>query len=100
MFNSLFAFFQNKTSLYENSFILQKIDNLIFMLILAVFIASVFVSSDVLGILAFIPFVLTVIKLLVKKGEKLECNKFEIALLCYFMFVVISLFGSTLFSLS
>lgn len=101
MFNKLFAFVQTKAEyLYENSFILQKIDNLILLSILSVFVASVFASSDVLGGIAFLSLFLTLIKLLCKKGERLECNKFEVALICYLMFVVISLFASSLFTLS
>ncbi len=101
MFNKLFAFFQNRLGyLYNNSLILKNIDSLILFSILAVFVSSVFAQSDTIGIFAIISAGLTFIKLLIKKGEKLECNKFELFLLAYFMFVIISLCGSSLFMLS
>ena len=101
MFNKLFAFFQNKLDfLYKNSIILQNLDSLILILILAVIVSSVFAQSESIGIFAILATVLTFIKLLVKKGEQLECNKFELFLLAYFMFVIISLCGSSLFMLS
>ena len=101
MINKLFAFVQNKTEfLYNNSFIIQNLDCLILISILAVFVSSAFAQSDTIGIFAIIASGLTFLNLILKKGEKLECNKFEIFLLAYFMFAVISLFGSSMFLLS
>lgn len=101
MFNKLFTFIQSKTEgLYNSSFIFKQLDTLILYSILAVFLVSTFAQSEKIAIFAMIAIVLTFIKLLVKKGEKLECNKFEIFLLAYFMLVIVSLFGSTMFSLS
>lgn len=57
-------------------------------------------SSDAIGFLALITIFLTLLKVITKKGEKFEPNTFEIWLLAYFMIVVISLAGSTLFTLS
>lgn len=99
--NSLFEFSQNKLSfLQENSFFLKNIDSLIFATIFLVFILSTFASSDSIGYVALITLFLTVIKLFVKKGEKLDINLFETFLLIYFLIVIISLFGSSLFHLS
>lgn len=101
MFNKLFAFFQNKLDfLYQNSRILQNLDSLILFSILAVIVTSVFAQSESIGVFAIVATVLTFVKLLIKKGEKLECNKFELFLLAYFMFAIISLCGSSLFMLS
>lgn len=101
MLNKLFAFSQNKLEyLYKNSLILKNIDTLILISISAVFVSSVFAPSDSIGIFASIAIALTAINLLIKKGEKLECNKFELFLLAYFMFVIVSLCGSSLFMLS
>ncbi len=101
MFNKILEFTQNKTEyLYENSLFLQNIDKLIFASIIAVFLASTVMSSDVIGFIALITVFLTVVKLLTKRGEKLNCYNFELWLLAYFMIVIISLAGSTLFSLS
>lgn len=101
MFNKLLIFSQEKLNyLYENSLFLQYIDKFIFISIIAIFITSTFLSSDVIGFLALITIFLTVIKLLTRKGAELDAQSFDIWLLAYFMIVVISLFGSTLFYLS
>ena len=101
MFNKIFRFTQEKTKyIYENSLILQHIDKLILLSIAGVFFTSIFLSSDVIGFVALITVFLTFIKLLFKPNEKLDYCSFELWLLAYFMIVVISLAGSTLFALS
>ena len=101
MFNKIFSFTQEKSEyLYENSLFIKHLDSLILFFILAAFILSLFCSSDTIGFSALIVIFLTTLKLFLKKGEKLECKGFEIFLLTYFIIVVISLFGSTLFHLS
>lgn len=101
IFNNILKFTQNNLKyLYENSLFLQSIDKLIFISILAVFVSSTFLSSDGIGFIALITIFLTAIKVLTKSGEKFEPNHFEIWLLVYFMIVLISLAGSTLFMLS
>lgn len=101
MFNNLLQFTQDKTKyLYDNSLFLQKIDSLIFASIIAVFFASTVMSSDVIGFIALITVFLSIIKVLMKPHEKLDCKTFELWLLAYFMIVIISLAGSTLFHLS
>lgn len=101
MLNKLFAFTQSKTQwLYENSTILRKLDLLILLSILAVFVSSLFAQSDTIGIFAIITISFTLIKLILTQGERIECNKFELFLLSYFMISIISLFGSTLFTQS
>lgn len=101
MFNKIFKFSQNKLNyLYENSLFLQKIDVLILPFILMTFVASTFMNSDSIGFFALIVLFLTFIKMLTNKNESVGFNNFEIWLIAYFMIVVISLFGSTLFSLS
>ena len=101
MFNSLFKFTQKKLNfLYENSLFLQNVDKLIFVLIISVFLLSTVMSSDVIGFVALIAVFLTVVQILTKPGDKFEPNHFELWLLAYFMIVVVSLAGSSLFSLS
>ena len=101
IFNNILKFTQNKLDfIYRNSLFLQKIDSLIYISILGVFLASTVLSSDGTGFIALITIFLTFIKILFKKGEKFEPNLFEIFILIYFMIVVISLAGSTLFALS
>lgn len=99
--NNLFEYSQEKfTILLENSYFLKNIDNLIFITIISIFVFSTFGSSDVIGYVSLITLFLTIIKLIVKKGEKLDMNLFEAFLLIYFLFVVISLAGSSLLYLS
>jgi K+-sensing histidine kinase KdpD len=101
MFNNILKFTQSKFEyLYNNSLFLQKIDNLIFLSIIAVFLSSTVMSSDVIGFIALIVVFLTFVKILTKPSEKLDCKNFELWLLAYFMIVIVSLAGSTLFHLS
>ncbi len=101
MFNNLIQFTQKKCKyLYENSLFLQNIDKLIFVSIIAVFLSSTVMSSDVIGFIALITVFLTFVKIFFKPDEKLDCKTFELWLLAYFMIVIISLAGSTLFYLS
>lgn len=100
-FNKIFSFSQEKCSyLSENSFFLKNIDNFIFATIIAVIVFSTFASSDMIGYIGLITLFLTVVKLFIKKGEEISPNLFEFFLLIYFLIVVISLAGSSLFYLS
>lgn len=101
MFNNILKFAQEKSKyLYDNSLFLQHIDKLILTSVVVVFLASTVMSSDVIGFIALITIFLTVIKLLTKPDERLSSETFELWLLAYFMIVIISLAGSTLFHLS
>lgn len=101
MFSNLFLYTQEKSDyLYKNSLFLQNIDKLIFLTIIGVFVTSTFLSSDVIGFIALITLFLTVVKLLTKRGSGIQIDSFDLWLLAYFMIVIISLFGSTLFHLS
>ncbi|MBD5402718.1 hypothetical protein HDR58_07970 [bacterium] len=57
-------------------------------------------SSDSIGFFALIAMFLTFVKLLTKPNESVEFKNFEVWLVAYFMLVIVSLFGSTLFELS
>lgn len=99
--NKLLEWAQNKCAyLWENSFFLKKIDDLIFATIIAIFILSTFCSSDMIGYVSLITLFLTILKLFVKKGGKIDINLFETFLLIYFLIVIISLSGSSLLYLS
>ena len=101
MFNNIFKFTQEKLNfIYENSLLIQHIDKLIFVSIILVFLLSTEMSSEIIGFVAIIPTFLTLIQILTKPQDKLEPNRFELWLLAYFMIVIISLAGSTLFALS
>lgn len=101
MFNSIFKFFQNRLGiLYENSLLLQNIDKFILPFIIITFLSSTFMNSDYIGFFALVAVFLTFIKLLTTPKSELKFNGYEIWLVAYFMIVVISLCGSTLFALS
>lgn len=101
IFNKLLNYSQNRLSyLYENSLFLQNIDKIILPFILLTFVASTVMSSDSIGLVALMVIFLTFVKIISKPNEVLEFKSFEIWLIAYFMIVVISLFGSTLFVLS
>lgn len=101
MFNNFLEFSQKKLNfLYKNSIFLQKIDNFILPLILLVFVVSTFMQSDYIGFIALVVIFLTIIKLLTKPDEKISLSSIGIIILIYFLIILVSLFGSTLFSLS
>lgn len=101
MFNKFFKFSQNKLDyLYTNSLFLQNIDCFILPFILLTFAGSTFMNSDAIGFFALVVMFLTFVKMLTKPEEKVNFKHFEIWLVAYFMLVVVSLFGSTLFALS
>lgn len=101
MFNNILRFTQQKTKfLYENSLFLQNIDKFIFVSIILVFLFSTVMQSDIIGFIALITIFLSLVKILTKTYETLDYKTFELWLLAYFMIVIISLFGSTLFHLS
>lgn len=101
MFNSILEFIQEKTNiLYRNSYLLQKIDFLIFLTLAGTLLASLTMSSGVIGLGAMMVFGLTVVKLLTSPDAKIKYLPSEKCLIIYFMIVFISLCGSTLFGLS
>ena len=85
---------------YDRSFILQNIDKLIGLNIYAVIFSSLFAQSDSIGYFAIFAIILTAIKMLTKTGEKLELDIADKFLLIYFIFVIISVAGSSLLFLS
>ena len=101
MFNNILEFTQKKLNfLYKNSTFLQNIDKIILPFILLTFIVSMFMSSDFIGFVGIIIIFLTFIKLLICPGQRINLKIFEVFLLVYFLIVLVSLFGSTLFALS
>lgn len=101
MFNSFFKFSQDRLGyLYKNSLFLQSIDWFILVFILLTFFVSTVMNSDAIGFFALIVMFLTFIKMLTKPNETVSFKDFEVWVIAYFMIVIISLFGSTLFTLS
>lgn len=99
--NKILTFSQNLLlPIYKRSIILQNIDYLIGINIFLLFFLSIFAQSDNIGYFGLFAVILTVIKLLFKSGEKFELNTADKFLLVYFILVLISVAGSSLFYLS
>ena len=99
--NNVLGFIHRFTGkIYDNSIILQNLDKAIFAIIIALFILSTFVSSDMIGYLALGVVLLTFARVIFNKTDNFKCEIFEIFLLAFFMLTLVSLAGSTLFHLS
>ena len=99
--NSVLLFIQKKINpFYQKSAILKNIDWLIFFNILSLILCSTVFTSDSLGYFAIFNIILTAVKLMTKPNSKLTLTLAEKYLLLYFLFVLISVAGSTLLSLS
>lgn len=85
---------------YENSLILQNISSIVYLLILSTFLLSTFVNSDIIGYIAIVIFVLTIVQILFKPDDSLQPKKFEIFLIAYFMILLVALAGSSFLMLS
>lgn len=101
LLNSILAFFQKLLyPLYKSSYVLKKLDWLIFLNILLVIFMSAGAPSDNIGYFAIFAIILTVLKLLVKPNARVGLTYSEAFLLLYFVFVLISVAGSSLFFFS
>lgn len=99
--NNVLSYFQNLLNpIYEKSLLLKNIDTLIFFCILGVIISSTFAPSDYIGYFGIFAIILTAIKLTFKKGEAFKLTSADKFLLLYFIIVIISVAGSSLFYLS
>ena len=98
--NVLFSLQNLFKPLYEQSFFLKTIDWFIGLNIFLVIFTSTAANSDFIGYFAIFAIFLTIVKLITKSGEKFELTTIDKFLLVYFIFVVISVAGSTLFYLS
>ena len=98
--NILFSLQSLFKPLYEKSFFLKTIDWFIGLNIFLQIFTSTVANSDFIGYFAIFAILLTVIKLITKPGEKFELSAADKFLLLYFIFVLISVAGSTLFYLS
>ncbi len=101
MFNNLLRVIQTKTNvLYQNSYLLQRIDILIFLALIGTLSASLVMSSGIIGLGALTVAGLTAVKLLITPNARIKMLPAEWCLLIFFLIVFISLCGSTLFGLS
>lgn len=82
-----------------NSFFMSNIDNIIFVLLLIILSCSICCSTEVIGFFSVLFSALVIFKSFFEKiNYKLELN--DKAIIIYFLFVTVSLLGSTLFNLS
>lgn len=96
--NKILQFSQNiLNGVYVRSSVLKNLDILIFANIILLILASAVMPSDSIAIFAIISILLTVIKLLTKPRAGIVFSSAEKLLLLYFIFVLISVAGSTLF---
>ena len=82
---------------YEKSSILKKIDWFIYASILLLIYSSAILPSDNIAIFAIFAIIFTIVKFLTKPRAGIVFSSAEKLLLLYFIFVLISLAGSTLF---
>ncbi len=85
---------------YSKSYVLKNLDFLIYMNILLTIFTSAFLPSDNIAYFAIFMIILTVLKLLVKPKERFSLSLGDKFLLLYFIFVLVSVAGSSLFLLS
>jgi len=91
--------FTNIKKIVQNSLFFENIDSIAYIILLAVLFISLFAQSEIIGGVAIIFCILIFFKVLFK-GLNYTLKNYEKALIIYFLFVTVSLFGSTLFSLS
>lgn len=85
---------------YCKSLVLKNLDCLIFVNIILLILSSNFFPSDNIGYFALASILLTSVKLLVKPKERFTLSNADKFLLLYFILVMISVAGSSLFFLS
>ena len=99
--NSLLSLSQNFFApIYKKSLVLKNIDVLIFINIILLIIFSTFAPSDSISYFAIFSIILTAVKLFVKPRERFCLSLADKFLLLYFVTVLISVAGSSLFLLS
>lgn len=84
----------------SDSFLFENIDDISFVLLAATIISTAFMPSGTIGLLASVFVLSCVFKMFVKKGEAAELSFLNKVLIVYFLFVIVSLFGASLFMLS
>ncbi len=87
-------------TIYDKSFVLQKIDWFIGASIFLLIFFSTYAPSDNIGGFALLTILLTAVKILTKPKEKFVLSTGDKFLLVYFLLVLVSLAGSSLFYLS
>lgn len=96
--NSKLAWLQGKLGkIAENSFILSNLDNIIFGFICLALVSSLFLPSEAIGIVVIAVILLTLLKLVLMKGQDLNLVSCNLFILIFLGFSIISVVNSTLY---
>ena len=100
--NKTLSYFQNSKigNFLSDSLIFENIDNISFILLTLTIVSTTCMTSGFIGMLAFLFSLSCFFKALVKKGETAELSFINKILIVYFLFVIISACGASLFALS
>lgn len=100
--NGILRLIQNTrlSALIRESLFFENIDSLLYIFLMFTLVCCAFCSSGYIGVFALCFSVLQSIKLFVKKGARTRISLYDKAIMVFFAFVILSLFGSTLFTLS
>ena len=97
LLNIVLGKIQNKTdNLRKSSLILSSLDKFIFLFLVLTVVSSLFVQSDVMGMISFAIPLLVCLKVLITKGEKIELEKSNFFLLIYLFICFITNFTSSM----
>jgi len=92
---------KSKAALFiRDSLLFCHIDFLIWTVFILTVLSTSFASSGIIGALSLLFSALCFLKLLFKEGERAEFSGFDIIFIIYFLFIFVSLMGSSLFVLS
>lgn len=92
---------QNRLNpLVENSTIFKSLDNIIFLFMCLTFVSSLFLPSEMIGIVALVVVLFTVIKNLFIKGQDIELSSCNLFLLVFLLISFASVINSSLFAKS
>ena len=84
----------------RDSLFFENIDSFLYIFLMLTIVSCAFCESGYIGIFALCFSVLQSFKLCIKKGARTKISLYDKAILVFFAFVILSLFGSTLFALS
>ncbi len=84
----------------RDSLLFCHIDFLIWLVFVAAVVSTCFMGSGAIGAFALLFFALNFIRLLFKEGETVKISKLDALFIIYFLFIFMSLMGSSLFMMS
>lgn len=101
-FNRFLGVLQNSklAAFVRDSLIFCHIDFLMWIFFILTIFSTAFLGSGAIGAFALIFVLLGASRLLFKKGETLKISKMDVIFIIYFLFIFVSLMGSTLFMMS